>query len=516
MSKLMDLLIMFYEIYRFKREGFSDAWIGRYLVLDRRTVKKYLNMSEEEYLSFKDSGQPRKKRLAPYEDYVRVRLEECPDASAAQVHDWLKEHFEDLIGVNEKTVFNFVLTVRSKYDIPKLFHHRDFGKVEELPYGKQAQVDFGEYHMTTQEGARKKVYFFAMVLSASRQKCVVYRDSPFTTWAVIDAHEQCFIFFMGFVEQVVYDQDKLMLVSENHGDLLLTEEFRSYVNYRGFSLHFCRKADPQSKGKIENVIRYIKYNFLRGRRYINTPLLNQQSGQWLSRTANAKTHSATRKIPQEQWEQERAFLKPLGGPYHAEQGHQWYSVRKDNIIAYKGNFYCLPKGTYTGSQTRVIVRIIDDYLILSDANQNEIARHKCATGKGKQIGNNNYNRDYSLKIDLLMDQIVADFNYPDMSREYLNQIRKNNPRYIRDQLMLIKRQEQTYGMEVMEQALIFCIQNKIFKATDMESVAKKIHAETNNPTPERPPSIQVKSLSKSAFKIAPDKSSISVYKNLMS
>jgi len=275
----MDLLIMFYEIHRFKREGFSDAWIGRYLVLDRRTVKKYLNMSEEEYLSFKDSGQPRKKRLAPYEDYVRVRLEECPDASAAQVHDWLKEHFEDLIGVNEKTVFNFVLTVRSKYDIPKLFHHRDFGKVEELPYGKQAQVDFGEYHMTTQEGARKKVYFFAMVLSASRQKCVVYRDSPFITWAVIDAHEQCFIFFMGFVEQVVYDQDKLMLVSENHGDLLLTEEFRSYVNYRGFSLHFCRKADPQSKGKIENVIRYIKYNFLRGRRYINTPLLNQQFRQ---------------------------------------------------------------------------------------------------------------------------------------------------------------------------------------------------------------------------------------------
>jgi len=83
-------------------------------------------------------------------------------------------------------------------------------------------------------------------------------------------------------------------------------------------------------------------------------------------------------------------------------------------------------------------------------------------------------------------------------------------------LMLIKRQEQTYGMEIMEQALIFCIQNKIFKATDMESVAMKIHAETNNPTPERPPSIQVKSLSKSAFKIAPDKSSILVYKNLMS
>jgi len=178
MNNLMNLLIMFHEIHRLKREGFSDAWISRHLVLNRRTVKKYLHMSEEEYLSFKDNRQPRKKRLDPYEDFVRMRLEECPDASSAQVHDWLKEHFKDLIGVNEKTVFNFVLTVRKKYDIPKLFHYRDFGKVEELPYGKQAQADFGEYHMTTEEGTRKKVYFFAMVLSASRQKHVVYRDSP--------------------------------------------------------------------------------------------------------------------------------------------------------------------------------------------------------------------------------------------------------------------------------------------------------------------------------------------------
>ena len=107
-------------------------------------------MSEEEYLSFKDSGQPRKKLLTPYEEFVLKRLEECPGASAAQVHDWLKEHYKNFIEVNEKTVFNFVLAVRNKYDIPKLFDYRDFGKIEELAYGKQAQVDFGEYNMTTE------------------------------------------------------------------------------------------------------------------------------------------------------------------------------------------------------------------------------------------------------------------------------------------------------------------------------------------------------------------------------
>jgi len=183
-----------------------------------------------------------------------------------------------------------------------------------------------------------------MVLSASRQKYVVYRDSPSTTWAMVDGHEQCFIFFMGVTWQVVYDQDKLALVSENHGDLLLTQEFKSYVTYRGFSLHFCRKADPQSKGKVENVIRYIKYNFLRGRKYSKISLLNQQSAQWLSRTANAKVHATTRKIPQQEWEMEKAFLRPLEAPYHTDQSNQWYHVRKDNTIAYKGNFLLSSKG----------------------------------------------------------------------------------------------------------------------------------------------------------------------------
>ena len=70
-------------------------------------------------------------------------------------------------------------------------------------------------------------------------------------------------------------------------------------------------------------------------------------------------------------------------------------------------------------------------------------------------------------------------------------------------------------MTIMEQALSFCVQNKIFKATDMGSVAKKIQTETNIPAPERPESIQVKSLCKTTFKIIPEKSSISDYKNLM-
>jgi len=48
MNKLMHNLIMYHEIHRLKREGFKAAQIGKHLVLDRRTVKKYLNTVKKE------------------------------------------------------------------------------------------------------------------------------------------------------------------------------------------------------------------------------------------------------------------------------------------------------------------------------------------------------------------------------------------------------------------------------------------------------------------------------------
>jgi transposase len=515
MNKLMHKLIMYYEIHRLKREGFKPTKIGRHLVLDYRTVKKYLAMNEEQYLEFVHNQSDRKKLLDTYEDFVKTRLEQFPDASSAQVHDWLKEHFDDLVDVNEKTVFNFVLSVREKHGIPKPFSLRNYARVEELPYGKQAQVDFGEYNMTDEQGKRKKIYFLSMVLSRSRQKYACFRESPFTTLSTIDAHEKCFQHFEGIPEQLVYDQDKLMLVDENKGDLILTEPFRQYTKHRGFKLHFCRKSDPESKGKIENVIKYIKYNFLRGRTYVDIDILNGQALAWLKRTANAKIHATTKKIPHEQWEIEKKDLKVLNELFRSQQPLKTYTVRKDNTISYKSNFYRLPLGTYQGAGTTVSVKINDDNIIvIYDTASNEIVRYKLHIGKGKLIGNNNFKRDYSYGIDQLIDQLSGRFNDPEKARDYFLKIRKDNPRYIRDQLLLIRKMTEKYGLEIMNQALDFCIQNKVLMATDLESVAKKIKAESSNTVTNQEP-ITVKTMNKSAFKIIPQKSNISDYQNLM-
>ncbi len=506
---------MYYEIHKLKREGLKTAQISRRLVLDYRTIKKYLAMSEQEYQDFLEVQSIRHKILAPYEDYVKARLEDCEDASAAQIHDWLKEHFEDLIDINAKTVFNFVLHVRNKHGIPKPFNHRDYTQVDELPYGKQAQVDFGEYNMTNDEGKRKKVYFLCIVLSRSRYKYVWFSERSFTTLTTIAGHDRAFQYIEGIVFEIVYDQDTLLLVDENKGDLILTEAFRKYADYRRFKLHFCRKSDPESKGKIENVVKYVKYNFLRGRTFVNIDTLNGQCMAWLSRTANAKVHAVTHKIPYQEWLIEKTYLRPVMDSFKPESILGSYNVRKDNTISFKANFYRVPVGTYRPPKTTVWTEVTDDdRLIIYDTGNNKIASHKLYCGKGKTIGGSNYKRDFSSGIDKLIDDLSGQFANPDQTKEYLLQIRHDKPRYIRDQLQHIKKLAGIYDKQVMNQAMVFCIENRIYRATDLESVVKKIHSRQNQETTINLP-IVIDTINRTAYKIVPNKSDISDYQSLM-
>ena len=62
---------MYFEVHKLKREGLKTAQISRHLVLDYRTVKKYLSMNEQEYEDFLEVQSTRNKILAPYEDFVK-------------------------------------------------------------------------------------------------------------------------------------------------------------------------------------------------------------------------------------------------------------------------------------------------------------------------------------------------------------------------------------------------------------------------------------------------------------
>ena len=117
-KKTIGNWIMYYEIQRLIRDGLSFAAISKVVVMDQRTVKRYSLMSEAEYCAFIERKEIRDKLLTPYESFVYGKLQAHCGVSAAQMHDWLKEYHPDFPHTAPKTVYNFVMWLRQKYNIP--------------------------------------------------------------------------------------------------------------------------------------------------------------------------------------------------------------------------------------------------------------------------------------------------------------------------------------------------------------------------------------------------------------
>lgn len=505
----------YYEIHRMSLEGHSVSQISNHLVLNWRTVKKYLSMSEQEYEQFLIKSSEKKKLLSPYENFVRSKLEIYRDTPAAQMHDWLKEYDANFPKVSPKTVFNFMQWVRTTHNLPYVQQYRQYEMIEELPYGKQAQVDFGEYNMRSSTGNRVKVFFFTLILSRSRFKYVWFTDRYFTTELAIIAHENAFEYIRGVPDEIVYDQDKVFIVSENGGDIILTDGFRRYTRDQSFTLHFCRKSDPESKGKVENVVKYVKQNFLYNRTYHNIETLNDEVLSWMGRTANMMPHGITKKEPFQEKTIEQAFLRPYV-PKTINPTALTYAVRKDNSISYKGNFYSLPLGTFKGKSTQVGVHVKDTLLIITSLEDDkEICSHQIPAGKGHKVANNHHKRDKSKAIKEMLQQVAERFLDPEKALQWLQRIRLDKPRYIRDQLLIIRNAINEKDPQQVEKALDYCITHSIFRATDFRSIL-------DLPSEQEAPKENVVRLNPlngevpSNARINPNKSDIEDYQSVMS
>lgn len=506
---------MYHQIYRMSRDGWKLSRISSFLKIDRRTVKKYLGMTEDEYFDYIKSHRKRKKELSYYEGFVKAKLDRFPETSAAQMHDWLKEHYDNFPKVSSKSVYNFVMWVRQQHNIPKETKARDYSIVDELPYGQQAQVDFGEFNMRDGRGKRIKVYFFIMSLSRSRFKYVMFSLRPFTTALSIIAHQKAFEYFGGIPKEIVYDQDSVFIHDENKGDILFTKQFRAYCNSMPFNIYFCRKSDPESKGKIENVVKYVKQNFLYNRPFVDIETLNQEALNWLSRTANGMPHGFTGKKPADELLIEKDYLlKNMTYVFETEPDH--YKVRKDNVISFKGNFYSLPLGTYKNKDTRIELIKEDDKLIIKDLSGNLLCTHIRSYERGKIISNTDHKRDKSKKVDALILDVAMIFPDYDKALIYLERIRKAKKRYARDQVEMIKKVIKKAAPEIIRQALDYCLENNINSSNDFAAVMDKYNSEkSNNDVLKIPPKLVSSNISKKIEEVIPNTSNIIFYEQIM-
>lgn len=486
------------QIQQLKEKGFKKANVAKQLGINRRTVVRYWNMSADDYKENSDIC--RIKLLNEYEDSILMWLRAYPTLSAAQVCDWLKEYFS--AGFSERTVSRYVKELRQKHNLKKTANPRSYAAVPELPAGKQLQVDFGEKWMVNSEGVRIKVQFAAFVLAHSRYKYVELQSRPFTATDLTRACRNCFRFLGGMPEELVFDQDSIVCVSENCGDIIHTYEFEKLRQECKFRVYLCRAADPESKGKIENVVRYVKGNLLENRIYPgDDETLNCCCMKWLDRTGNAKIHGTTKRVPAEVFEEERKYLRLL--PNTAESADTGISrmVRKDNTVIYDSNRYSVPLGTYN-KQPEVLIGVSNGILHITTPLGELICEHPVSIGRGMLIQNTSHTRDREPALNAMQAELNKLLLY--QADSFLQAIRTEKSRYARDQFHLMQSLCKKYGVEAVLEAVRFCAEGRLYSANYVKDYAEH----NTQPQPHPAPIIPVSS---NKYHITAEKRPLAVY-----
>ncbi len=338
--------------------------IARQLCLDIKTVRHWC---KEDWQPQKREG--RKSSLAPWDEFLRARGPEV-GFNAAVLH-------RELLGQGFKgayvTVAKYVGRFRDR--TPEL--EPATVRFETEP-GKQSQVDWGTLQLYLSE-EQVRVHVFAMTLGFSRRLyCKAYVNEGVDS--LLDGHASAFAHFGGRTRTILYDNPRTILLEKNEatGSIGWNLKFKDRMDHYGVEIRLCRFYRPQTKGKIESDIKYIKRNGLAGRRFRDIGELNEWLETWCLSVADQRVHGTTHELPAERFERERESLLAVDTrPPAPRERVESRMVQRDGLVSIDANLYPLSLG-WAGLQ--VEVRIRAEEVLVSTAT-GETIRHVRLEGR---------------------------------------------------------------------------------------------------------------------------------------
>ena len=245
--------------------------------------------------------------------------------------------------------------------------------------GLEAQVDFGSGPtIPGPDGRMKKTWIFRIVLSNSRAGYSEAVHSQ-STDSFIRCLENAWRFFGGVPTTLVLDNMKAAVKKCDWFDPEIHQKLDCFSKHYGFAIWPARVASPQYKGKIENGIKYIKNNCLKGRRFNSLEMLNEFLRNWELNVANKRIHGTTKKQVQFMLGLERPHLckLPLERFPNFEEGRR--KVHRDGHVEVARSFYSVPP-EYTGRE--VLVRWDAHLVRVFNLDLVQICAHtKCLQGR---------------------------------------------------------------------------------------------------------------------------------------
>lgn len=141
----------------------------------------------------------------------------------------------------------------------------------------------------------------------------------------------------------MYDRPRTVCYPDDTGRRIWNPTFKAFADYWGFEPRVCRPYRAQTKGKVESGVKYLKRNFLPGRRFVDLEDFQAQLDEWTATIADRRVHGTTHEEPLTRFARERDVLVPLGGQRSFQQEARVSRlVAEDYLVSLATNRYSVP------------------------------------------------------------------------------------------------------------------------------------------------------------------------------
>jgi transposase len=349
-----------------KQQGQFNTRIAALVGCDRHTVARVLA---------EPTDPPRRRRRDGSLGSRRTALESWLEAEipTTRMLELAREDPTAPYTGGASTFYRFVARLRAE---------RDAGaapviRFEGLP-GEYVQWDWGEARVRLGGEPIKRV-FLAGRLKYSRLVGVRWR-TQMDLETLLRAMLEIVAGWGGTPWAWVFDNMKTVTLGrEAEGQPRWNPAFWRFATEVGFHPELCDPGAAQQKGSVENLVKWVKTNFLPGRSFLDDEDLAHQSLTW-ERDKAAQPSQAHGQRPLDLLAQERATFGPLTTSPETYGLYRVATVNRESLVRVDGNQYSVPVG-HLGQA--VDVRLLRDVIRISRDGV-PLAEHARLTGTGQR------------------------------------------------------------------------------------------------------------------------------------
>lgn len=340
-------------------KGKSIKAIQRITGHSRNTIRRYLQRSETQSSGTSNLGRPisvGRSFLNQHASEVRELFFRC-NLRVPVLKRRLKERYNQEIP--SYTLKRFCKAFRAEF-------HREtdptIKRFETLP-GVQMQIDFGELDVRI-NGESLRVHFFVGILCYSRRVFVkAYSEENTSTW--LNGLACAFDYFGGRPVEIISDNARTLVKkpSAHSEEEKFTFQYLDFARKHQLKIHATAPYFPQSKGKVERAVRYVKENFFVDVQFSSMEELNEKLVEWCQESDERVLGIPDKtggKSPKERWaiEREKIEERPVLERIYLEH-HCHRKVDKNGFLRVDNQMYRVPDE----AKSQEVDLIITDELI---------------------------------------------------------------------------------------------------------------------------------------------------------